>query len=115
SHFYGSFQNIANPGNQPFIVISETCQRFSALLEGKEVTLRPWIQAFPFGTSTFGEDYILEELRALSQSRARGWLFWSAGNAYDVAWKALAQWNNTALEGKTIKAQMSGLDEPFIE
>jgi hypothetical protein len=115
SHFYGSFQNIVNPGDQPFTVVYETSRRFSALLEGKEVTLRPWIQAFPFGTSTFGEDYVLEELRALNQSKARGWLFWSAGNAYDVAWKALDQWNNTALERKTVKAQISQLDEPVIE
>jgi len=115
SHFYGPFQSIANPGDQPFTVVSETSRRFSALLEGKEVTLRPWIQAFPFGTSTFGEDYILEELRALSESEANGWLFWSAGNAYDVAWKALAQWNKTVLEGKTMEAQMSRLDEDFIE
>jgi hypothetical protein len=115
SHFYGPFQSIPNPGDQPFTVISETCRRFSALLEGKEVTLRPWIQAFPFGTSTFGEDYILEELRALSQSKACGWLFWSAGNAYDVAWKALAQWNNTVLARKIMEAQMSRLGEDFIE
>jgi hypothetical protein len=115
SHFYAPFQNIANPGDQPFTVVSEACQRFSALLKGKEVTLRPWIQAFPFGTRTFGEEYILEELRALRQSKATGWLLWSAGNAYNIAWKALAQWNNAALEGKTIKAEMSQLDEHFIE
>jgi len=115
SHFYAPFQNIANPGDQPFTVVSETCQRFSALLKRKEVTLRPWIQAFPFGTRTFGEEYILEELRALRQSKAIGWLFWSAGNVYNAAWKALAQWNNTALEGETIKAEMSQLDEHFIE
>jgi hypothetical protein len=115
SHFYGPFQSIANPGDQPFTVISETCRRFSALLEGKEVTLRPWIQAFPFGTTTFNEDYIVEELRALSQSMARGWLFWSAGNAYDVAWKAMAKWNSMDLEGNTTEAQMSQLDESFVE
>lgn len=115
SHFYGPFQNIANPSDEPFLVISETCKKFSALLEGTDVTLRPWIQAFPFGTRTFSEEYILEELRALSQSEANGWLFWSAGNAYDVAWKALAQWNDTVLEGKTIKAQVSRLDEGFLE
>ncbi len=115
SHFYGPFQNIANPSDEPFLVISETCKKFSALLEEERVTLRPWIQAFPFGTRTFSEEYILEELRALNQSEANGWLFWSAGNAYDVAWKALAQWNDTVLEGKTIKAQISRLDEDFIE
>jgi hypothetical protein len=115
SHFYGPFQSITNPGDHPFFFVSETCRRFSLLLEEKDVTLRPWIQAFPFGTRTFGEEYILEELRALSRSRASGWLFWSAGNAYDVAWKALAQWNNGAIKGETIETRFSRLDECFIE
>ena len=93
SHFYGPFQSIANPGDHPFLFVSETCQRTSALLRGTEVTLRPWIQAFPYGTTDFDEAYVLEELRALHYTRARGWLLWSAGNAYNTAWKALALWN----------------------
>jgi len=98
SHFYGPFQDMANPGAQPFLVVSETCRRFSSFLKDSEVTLRPWVQAFPFGTKSFNEKYIHEELRALAQSKARGWLFWSAGNAYDHAWKALALWNNTVAQ-----------------
>ncbi len=105
SHFYGPFQGMANPGAQPFLLVSETCRRFSSFLKDSEVTLRPWIQAFPFGTRGFNEKYIHEELRALAQSKARGWLLWSAGNAYDVAWKALALWNNTALKGRIVSAQ----------
>ena len=115
SHFYGPFESITNPGDHPFFFVSETCRRFSVLLEEKEVTLRPWIQAFPFGTSTFCDEYILEELRALSESQAIGWLFWSAGNAYDVAWKALGQWTNRDLKQETIETQFSLLDESFIE
>ena len=115
SHFYGPFQSITNPGDHPFFFVSETCRRFSALLEGEEITLRPWIQAFPFGTRTFSDEYILEELRALSQSGARGWLFWSAGNAYDVAWQALAQWNDGALKPETMETQSFPTDGRFIE
>ncbi len=115
SHFYGPFESIANPGDHPFSIVSEACEKFSALLRDREVTLRPWIQAFPWGTTTFGEEYIVEELVALSQSEIRGWLFWSAGNAYDVAWKGLARWNNGALERNTWKATLSRLDEPLIE
>ena len=96
SHFYGPFQGIVNPGGQPFLLVSETCRRFSTFLTDSKVTLRPWIQAFPWGAENFNEDYILEQLRALDQSESRGWLLWSAGNAYDVAWKALALWNNRA-------------------
>ncbi len=115
SHFSGPFESIPNPGDHPFFFVSETCQRFSLLLQDREATLRPWIQAFPLGTTTFGEEYIIEELRALSQSKARGWLFWSAGNAYDVAWKGLAQWNNGTLGQKSPEPQLSSLDEPLLE
>jgi hypothetical protein len=115
SHFYGPFENIAEPGDHPFFIVSETCEKFSVLLRDKEVTLRPWIQAFPWGTNSFSEEYIVEELFALSQSEARGWLFWSAGNAYHVAWKGLARWNNGALEQKTWEARHSRLDEPLVE
>jgi hypothetical protein len=94
SHFYGPFENMDNPGDQPFHCVSETCRKFATILRNSEVTLRPWIQAFPFGTSRFDEAYVLEELRALSESETSGWLLWSAGNAYDVSWKALNRWND---------------------
>ncbi len=94
SHFNRPFQGIANPNDQPYLLASETSRRFSAFLANSKVTLRPWIQAFPLGVDTFDEDYILEQLRALDDSGARGWLLWSAGNTYDVAWQALAQWND---------------------
>jgi len=115
SHFYGPFESIAEPGDHPFLIVSETCERFSMLLRDKEVILRPWIQAFPWGTTTFGEEYVVDELLALSQSETRGWLFWSAGNAYDVAWNGLAQWNDLALERKAAETRLSRLDEPLIE
>ena len=105
SHFYSPFQDIPNPGSQPFLLISETCKRFSSFLKDTKVTLRPWIQAFPYGAENFDEEYILEELRALDQSNSCGWMLWSAGNAYDVAWKALDQWNKRSLEGITASSK----------
>ncbi len=97
SHFYGPFQSIANPGDHPFLLVSETCQRISALLGDRRVVIRPWIQAFPYGTTKFDEGYILEQLRALDRSVAKGWLLWSAGNVYDTAWKALMQQRSLSL------------------
>lgn len=105
SHFYSPFQDIPNPGSQPFLLVSETCKRFSSFLKDTKVTLRPWIQAFPYGAENFDEEYILEELRALDQSNSCGWMLWSAGNAYDVAWKALDQWNKRSLEGITASSK----------
>ena len=99
SHFTSPFQGITDPGKEPFLMVSKTCQLFSSFLNGSGATLRPWIQAFPLGAGYFTEDYILEELRALDQSDSVGWMLWSAGNAYGVAWKALEQWNRRPLEG----------------
>ena len=105
SHFSSPFQDIANPVDQPFLLVSETCKRFSSLLKDSKVTLRPWIQAFPYRARNFDEKYILEQLRALAQSEAKGWLLWSAGNVYEVSWRALAQWNNMAMEERMVMAE----------
>jgi hypothetical protein len=107
SHFNGPFQGIADPGDEPYLLVSETSRRFFSFLKDSSVTVRPWIQAFPLGAESFGEDYIVEQLRALNESPARGWLLWSAGNSYDVAWKALMQWNDTVFKGKTLSAKLS--------
>ena len=106
SHFYGPFQGITKPEDHPFLLVSETCRKFNRLLADSKVTLRPWIQAFPLGADNFNEEYIIQQLRALRESGARGWLLWSAGNAYEVAWKALAQCNDTDLNGRAMSAQL---------
>jgi hypothetical protein len=110
SHFYGRFQGMANPGGQPFRLVWDTCRRFSRLLEGLEVTLRPWIQAFPWGAENFSDGYIFEQLCALDQSRSRGWLLWSAGNAYDAAWRGWALWNERASNQIRASAQRFGIN-----
>ncbi|UCG12056.1 MAG: LysM peptidoglycan-binding domain-containing protein [Deltaproteobacteria bacterium] len=105
SHFYGPFQGMANPATHPFTLVFETCRRFSGFLGKSKVTLRPWIQAFRLGANAFDQEYVLEQLRALSESEAQGWLLWNAGNAYGVAWDALAQWKDNT---KTAKEKTVG-------
>jgi hypothetical protein len=106
SHFHNPFRGIIDPGERPYLLVSETCKRFSRLLKDSQATLRPWIQAFPLGTENFDEEYIFEQLRALDEAKARGWLLWSAGNKYDVAWKALAERNEDAYGGETVRANL---------
>jgi hypothetical protein len=109
SHFDNPFQGIVNPNAHPYLMVSETCRRFSESLADSKVTLRPWIQAFPLGAGNFDEDYILQQLHALDESRASGWLLWSAGNSYHVAWQALAQWSDMDFKVKNISA------DPFLD
>jgi len=56
------------------------------------------------GTENFDEDYVIEQLRGLEASEARGWLLWSAGNKYDVAWRALADKESDYSTGNTLSA-----------
>lgn len=98
SHFSGPFQGVAHPGDQPFKLVTKSYRKFLHLLKNSDVTIRPWIQAFPYGTSIFNKTYILEELRALAQLNSGGWLLWSAGNKYRVSWRALALWNEPELD-----------------
>jgi len=102
SHFDKPFQGIANPNEQPYVLVSQTCLRFSQLLSTSQATLRPWIQAFPMGTENFDEDYVIDQLRGLDGSKAQGWLLWSAGNKYDVAWRALTKWNDDYSSDNTL-------------
>ncbi len=105
SHFSGPFQGISHPADQPFELVLQSYRRFSRLLKNSNVTIRPWIQAFPYGTSTFDKAYVLEELRALAQSKSRGWLLWSAGNVYQVSWQALTLWNEQVAGDESIPGQ----------
>jgi hypothetical protein len=106
SHFHNPFRGIVGPGERPYLLVSETCRRFSRLLKNSQVTLRPWIQAFPLGTDHFDEEYVVEQLKALDESQVRGWLLWSAGNKYDVAWKALAERDDDTFGEKILKANL---------
>ena len=107
SHFHNPFRGIIDPGESPYLLVSETCKRFSRLLKNSQATLRPWIQAFPLGTAHFDEEYVFEQLKALDESQVRGWLLWSAGNKYDVAWKALAEHNDHFFGQKILGAKLS--------
>jgi len=106
SHFHNPFRGIVDPGERPYLLVSETCKRFSRLLKNSQATLRPWIQAFPLGTDHFDEEYVFEQLKALDESEVRGWLLWSAGNKYDVAWKALAERNDHSFGQKILGANL---------
>jgi hypothetical protein len=114
SHFSSPFQGISKPGNRPFFMVSEACRRFSGYLKDSNATLRPWIQAFPYGVDRFNKEYILEQLRALNESETRGWLLWSAGNAYGVARKALVQWHKRPLKEKNVTAKLQLEDQTVL-
>jgi hypothetical protein len=114
SHFSSPFQGIADPGNRPYFMVSEACRRFSELTKDAPVSLRPWIQAFPYGVDRFNKEYILEQLRALKASETRGWLLWSAGNSYGAARRALSQWHGGTPKEENLTVELH-LDDQTVQ
>ena len=91
SHFYGRFEGRKNPADHPYYFISQGCKKTGIATEKTGVTIRPWLQAFPYKVtrSKWNKDYILEQIRAAKEAGACGWLLWSASNNYKVSWQAL--------------------------
>ena len=91
SHYPVGTLGFEHPGDHPELVGFGTKAAVQKLASA-QVTgtiIRPWLQAAPFRTSTFGPGYILDEIRNAEASGAAGWLLWDAGNSYWAVWKAL--------------------------
>ena len=91
SHYPVGTLGFDHPGDHPDLVGFGTKAAVAKLAAGQVpgTIVRPWLQAAPFRTSTFGPDYIVDEIRAAEASGAVGWLMWDAGNSYWAVWKAL--------------------------
>jgi hypothetical protein len=89
SHFSDNFDGYENPGDNPYYFIRTGCERVGALARGRPV--RPWLQAFRWRTSSYDENYILEQMRAADDAGAKGYLFWNASNNYEVVQAALGK------------------------
>lgn len=93
SHYPPNFEGFANPAAHPYEIISRNLNKAKPLFDSaridaeknlrKPVLMRPWLQAFDLGAK-YTPDMIKEELRAVEETGAFGWLFWNARNDYSV-------------------------------
>ena len=45
-------------------------------------TVRPWLQAFTQGTTVYGAQQMLDQIRAVEDAGLEEWLFWNPGSVY---------------------------------
>lgn len=88
SHFSAGFAGHACPADAPDTMVAVAMQGFCALAGG-EAEVRPWLQAFSFGTSNFDEKYIQRQLAAAGLNGAAGWCFWNPACQYALVNVAL--------------------------
>ncbi|WP_218079331.1 putative glycoside hydrolase [Anthocerotibacter panamensis] len=94
SHFYGQFQGMAYPPHAPYTLVAQGVKRLKDKLgpQGYHVTIRPWLQGFPFrATTQWGPGYIRTQMEASVDNSGVGWMVWDAYNGYDVLWQTLRQ------------------------
>ncbi len=88
SHFNRGFEGFENPADHPEYFYSKGLRLFKELIPDY-VKIRPWIQAFKWRVSNYGEEYILRQIHTIDENGGYGWMFWNAGNEYTVVIHAL--------------------------
>lgn len=89
SHFSPGFGGIPDPPNQPKIIIKRSLDLFYPLVEGTRARIVPWLQAFPYRTKVWGTQYILDQVDASIVEGDNSYLWWSAGNSYEMLFRAM--------------------------
>ncbi len=82
SHYGNLFHTIKDPSNSPYRIVKMSCQRLKKLLNGSNVSIRPWLQAFSWRVQKYGSQYIEAQIKAGQVSGAEGYMLWNAKNQY---------------------------------
>lgn len=68
------------------------------MIAHKQVTIRPYVQAFRLNVSYdrqfYGPDYIFQELRGTEDALGEGYIFWNAAGEYSILRKTLSLFTN---------------------
>lgn len=91
SHFFGPFDGYSNPGMEPYHFLYAGVKRVRNKTLGTNVTIRPWIQAFPWKAPNYSPDYVYKQIKATNDAYAGGWLLWNAGNEYKTAFTGISK------------------------
>ncbi|MBI5413415.1 hypothetical protein HZA42_03660 [Candidatus Peregrinibacteria bacterium] len=90
SHFGPGWGGHKNPADEPYFFVQETTKKFLEQTKLTSVKIRPWLQGFVMRTSSFGPNYIKEQIRALKDIGIGEFSVWNASNNYWATMKALA-------------------------
>ncbi|MFI5299075.1 MAG: putative glycoside hydrolase [Polyangiales bacterium] len=93
SHFADGFAGFKVPGDHPEIVAMGTARVVAELKLGgaPDVIVRPWLQAFSYGTTSYGSRYVAQEMDAASTGGGVGWLAWNAAGEYGPTFAATGE------------------------
>ncbi len=89
SHYTGDKQRMGNPGE----TVKEGTLKGLKRVEGKNVAIQPWIQAFPYNIQYAKvklDQYVLLQIKGVEETGARGWVAWNPNGDYTSVFSALS-------------------------
>jgi hypothetical protein len=90
SHFADGFMGYAKPGDHADVVAVGTKRALEEIkASGTKVVVRPWVQAFPWKTTSFGPQYIADQIKEAKNGGGVGWLAWNSGGEYGATFYAV--------------------------
>ncbi|MBI2391961.1 MAG: hypothetical protein HYV09_20385 [Deltaproteobacteria bacterium] len=90
SHFADGFNGYEKPGDHADVVGIGTRRAIQEIENaGLKVPVRPWVQAFPWKTTTFGAAYVADQIASAKSVGASGWLAWNSGGEYGATFGAV--------------------------
>ncbi len=89
SHFFHHFDHLANPADEPGLLIRDALARFNQRVRNTPAVIRPWLQAFAWHTPIFSPGYIETQVATARSLHAKGFMLWNAENRYVPAERAM--------------------------
>lgn len=84
SHFYSGQFNIDDPNAAPGETIAAALADWRRRMNGGTAVIRPWLQDFSSGSTTYGRAEVQAQIDAANRVGAAGWLLWNAGCVYTL-------------------------------
>jgi hypothetical protein len=89
SHYTGDRQRMSNPGE----TVKEGTLKGLKRVEGTNVAIQPWIQAFPYNIQPAKvklDQYVALQIEGVEETGARGWVAWNPNGDYSSVFSALS-------------------------
>ncbi|MEQ1855324.1 MAG: putative glycoside hydrolase [Longimicrobiales bacterium] len=84
----GSF-GLPDPNAEPYLLVraaADSAVARASRAGAVRATIRPWLQAFTQGSTPYGAQQLLDQIRAVEDAGLAEWLFWNPGSVYPTGW-----------------------------
>lgn len=82
SHYGPGNYGFDNPNAHPYEVVNASLKEFRPLVESTGCGLRPWLQAFTWGSPPYGRNEIRAQINSAADNGITTWLLWDPRVAY---------------------------------